>query len=156
MSRRTAASNKAILSAWNKEQQLVKEGKGTRNWSPEQQKDILEKGKAYDESGVAFQGQHMKSADKYPEYQGDPDNIQFLTREEHLVAHDGNWRNPTNWYYDPVSKLKTNFGEGMYIPCSIVQLSKTLNVIQTTDVLFVEKDKSNECKSSTSIPKNKI
>ena len=30
MSRRTAESNKAILAAWNKEQELVQEGKGTR------------------------------------------------------------------------------------------------------------------------------
>ena len=69
MSRRTAESNKAILAAWNKEQELVQEGKGTREWTPQQQQDILDKGKAYDEDGVAFQGQHMKSVEKYPEYQ---------------------------------------------------------------------------------------
>ena len=78
MSRRTAESNKAILAAWNKEQELVQEGKGTREWTPQQQQDILDKGKAYDEDGVSFQGQHMKSVEKYPEYQGDPENIQFL------------------------------------------------------------------------------
>ena len=61
MSRRTAESNKAILAAWNKEQELVQEGKGTREWTPKQQQDILEKGKAYDDDGVAFQGQHMKA-----------------------------------------------------------------------------------------------
>ena len=75
MSRRTAESNKAILAAWNKEQELVQEGKGTREWTPKQQQDILEKGKAYDDDGVAFQGQHMKSAEMYPEYQGEPGNI---------------------------------------------------------------------------------
>ena len=96
MSRRTAESNKAILAAWNKEQELVQEGKGTREWTRKQQQDILEKGKAYDEDGVAFQGQHMKSAEMYPEYQGAPGNIQFLTRAEHLEAHNGNWRNPTD------------------------------------------------------------
>lgn len=79
MSRRTAESQKAIREAWEKEQELVKEGKGTRNWTPEQQKDILEKGKAYDENGKAFEGQHMKSAEQYPEYQRNPGNIQFLT-----------------------------------------------------------------------------
>lgn len=47
MSRRTAESNRAILAAWNKEQELVQEGKGTREWTPQQQQDILEKGKAY-------------------------------------------------------------------------------------------------------------
>ena len=42
MSRRTSESNKAILAAWNKEQELVREGKGTRDWTPEQQQDILD------------------------------------------------------------------------------------------------------------------
>ena len=76
--------NKAVREAWNKELELVQEGKGTREWTPEQQKDILEKGRAYDENGKAFEGQHMKSAEMYPEYLGEPGNIQFLTREEHL------------------------------------------------------------------------
>ena len=35
MSRRTAESSKAILAAWNKEQELVKKGEGTRDWSSE-------------------------------------------------------------------------------------------------------------------------
>ena len=81
--------NKAVREAWIKEQNLVQEGKGTRAWTPEQQKDILEKGKAYDDSGKAIEGQHMKSAEQYPEYQGDPGNIQFLTSAEHLEAHNG-------------------------------------------------------------------
>lgn len=122
MSRRTAESNKAILAAWNKEQELVQEGKGTREWTPGQQRNILEKGKAYDEDGVAFQGQHMKSAEMYPEYQGDPGNIQFLTRAEHLEAHNGNWKNPTNWYFNPVTKEKFDFGDNPFIPCEIIDL----------------------------------
>ena len=79
--------NKAVREAWNKELELVQEGKGTREWTPEQQKDILERGRAYDEKGKAFEGQHMKSAEMYPEYQGEPGNIQFLTRAEHFEAH---------------------------------------------------------------------
>lgn len=122
MSRRTAESNKAILTAWNREQELVKEGKGTREWTPKQQQDILEKGKAYDDDGVAFQGQHMKSAEMYPEYQGDPRNIQFLTRAEHLEAHNGNWRKPTNWYFNPVTKEKFDFGDGSFISCEVIHL----------------------------------
>ena len=120
---------KAVRNAWKNEQGLVAEGKGTRDWSPEQQKDILdpEKGKAYDESGRAFEGQHMKSAEKYPEYQGDPGNIQFLTRDEHLKAHDGDWRNPTNWYYNPVTGEKLDFGNEKYIPCEIIELSNPIS-----------------------------
>ena len=126
MSRRTAESNKAILAAWNKEQELVQGGKGTREWTPKQQQDILEKGKAYDDAGVAFQGQHMKSAEMYPEYQGDPGNIQFLTRAEHLEAHNGNWRNPTNWYFNPVTKETFDFGNGPFIPCKVIHLPEPI------------------------------
>ena len=126
MSRRTALSAKAIREAWELERWLVEQGYGTRDWTPKQQEDILKYGKAYDDDGYAFQGQHMKSAEKYPEYQGDRENIQFLTREEHLEAHDGNWQNPTNWYFDPVTKEKTNFGDGKYIPCEHVQLSNSI------------------------------
>lgn len=77
MSRRTAEANKAIRLAWERERALVQIGKGTRDWTEEQQRDILDpnKGKAYDDKGRAFEGQHMKSVGKYPEYQGDPDNI---------------------------------------------------------------------------------
>lgn len=134
MSRRTAESNKAILAAWNKEQELVQKGKGTREWTPQQQKDILEKGKAYDDNGKAFEGQHMKSAEMYPEYQGEPRNIQFLTRAEHLEAHDGNWQNPTNWYYNPVTKEKFDFGYGPFIPCEIIQLPTPIIEIQVEQV----------------------
>lgn len=118
--------NKAIRKAWEREQLLVQEGHGTRDWTEEQQQDILnpDKGKAYDEQGRAFEGQHMKSAVEYLEYQGNPDNIQFLSKDEHLEAHKGSWQNPTNWYYDPVTKAFTVFKEDELIPCSIIELSK--------------------------------
>ena len=141
MSRRTAESNKAILAAWIKEQELVKEGKGTRNWTPQQQQDILEIGKAYDDNGKAFEGQHMKSAEMYPEYQGSPGNIQFLTRAEHLEAHDGSWQNPTNWYFNPVTKEKIDFGDGPFIPCEIIQLSApTISLMDNSTIkeIFIE------------------
>ena len=126
MSRRTAEASKAIAVAWENEQKLVQEGKGTRYWTPEQQKDILERGKAYDENGRAFEGQHMRSVAENPEFQGDPNNIQFLTREEHLAAHDGDWKNPSNWYYDPVTKEKIDFGDGPIIPCKVINLSQPI------------------------------
>ena len=127
--------NKAIRLAWEREQQLVQEGKGTRDWTEEQQKDILDpnKGKAYDENGRAFEGQHMKSAAEYPEYQADPDNIQFLTREEHLEAHKGSWQNPTNWYYNPETKEFIDFGENKYVPCEIIDLTDP--VIRVTETV---------------------
>lgn len=147
MSRRTAESNKAILAAWNKEQELVQEGKGTREWTPKQQQDILEKGKAYDDDGVAFQGQHMKSAEMYPEYQGDPGNIQFLTRAEHLEAHNGNWRNPTNWYFNPVTKGKIDFGDGPFIPCEVINLSEPVVIVPKDDSSFKEQKSEEKIQS---------
>ena len=128
--------NKAIRKAWEREQHLVQEGRGTRDWTEDQQKDILDtdKGKAYDDLGRAFEGQHMKSAAEYPDFQGNPDNIQFLTKDEHLEAHKGNWQNPTNWYYDPVTKEFTEFGDGELIPCKVIQLSEPVVDIQNQNI----------------------
>lgn len=75
----------------------------------------------------------MKSAEMYPEYQGDPGNIQFLTRAEHLEAHDGNWQNPTNWYFNPETKEKFDFGNGPFIPCEIIQLPEPVKKPSITD-----------------------
>lgn len=123
MSNRTSEASRAIARAWKTEQLLVLGGRGTRDWTPEQQRDILEKGKAYDEDGKALEGHHMKSAEEYPDYQGDPNNIQFLTRKEHLDAHNGFFRNPTCGYHDPISGLTSEFKEDEVIPCAIIQLS---------------------------------
>lgn len=136
MSRRTSEASKAIRKAWEKEKELVAEGKGTRDWTTEQQKEIFEFGKAYYHSddpndkhdGDAFIGHHMKSAEAYPEYQGDPENIQFLSYPEHQEAHKGNWQIPSNWYYDPVTKEYTEFGEGKFLPCKVINLTETVQI----------------------------
>lgn len=124
MSNRTFLANKAIASAWLNEQQLVREGKGTRDWTPEQQQDILDRGKAHDDNGKAFEGHHMKSAEKFPEYQGDPENIQFLSRPEHFAAHNGNFQNPTNGYFNPYTGETKDFGLNKYYPHEIIELSE--------------------------------
>ena len=159
MSRRTSEASKAIRLAWEKEQKLVLEGKGTRDWTEQQQQDILnpEKGKAYDDSGRSFEGQHMKSVAEYPEFQGNPDNIQFLTREEHLAAHGGNWQNPTNWYYDPVAKTFTRFGDDELIPCPIQKLSNPIIVAEGIDSVVEDQDKKitqNEETYTSGVPPN--
>ena len=123
MSRRTAEANKAIRLAWEQEKERVLEGKGTRDWTPEQQKDIVERGKAYDADGRAFEGHHMKSAEHNPDYQGEPGNIQFLTHQEHLSAHHENWQTPTNWYYNPVTKEYIGFEEKAFAPCEVIKLN---------------------------------
>lgn len=135
MSSRTAERNKAVRLAWEREQELVRVGKGTRDWTKKQQQDILDpdKGKAYDEEVRAFEGQHMKSVAEYPEYRSNPDNIQFLTKAEHLEAHKGNWKKPTNWYYDPVTKEFTDFGEEELIPCKTIELSDPIILVTKND-----------------------
>lgn len=65
-----------------------------------------------------YEGQHMKSAEAYPDFAGDPDNIQFLkgrnmSVNEHLDAHGGSYRNPTNGYYDPNSGNFIEFGDSV-------------------------------------------
>lgn len=140
MSRRTSEASKAIRAAWLKEQELVAEGKGTRDWTPEQQKEILELGKAYYHSenqddvndGKAFEGHHMKSVEAYPEYQGDPENIQFLSRPEHQEAHGGDYRNPTNGYFDPVTKITRDFDDNKYESCEIIKLTDP--IVSPSDV----------------------
>lgn len=128
MSNRTSESNKAISEAWTNEKQLVLQGKGTRNWTPEQQRDILTRGKAYGEDGKAFEGHHMKSAEAYPESQGEATNIEFLSRSEHLSAHNGDFKNPTNGYYNPHTGETKDFGEGAHEPCKAKKLSETVAV----------------------------
>ena len=141
MSSRTADRQRGVRKAKEQERALVLQGKGTRDWTPEQQASIIEHGIARDEEGRVFEGQHMKSVEAYPEYADDPNNIQFLTRKEHLEAHDGNWKNPTNWYYDPVQKKKIDFGDGPLIPCIIINLSNPIVVEKTNQEFGKKTDK---------------
>ena len=143
MSRRTSEASKAIRLAWENERQLVREGKGTRDWTREQQQSILDEniGKAYDDNGKAFEGHHMKNAETYPEYQGEAENIEFLTRAEHQDAHGGNFQNSTNGYYDPITHTTVNFGEGKYKPCEIIDLS-------TPVIITNDNEQGTLCKSS--------
>lgn len=97
----------AVRNAWKEEKNRVSDGIGTRKWSENEQKELLEKGRV---SG--YEGHHMKSVKLYPEYAGDSKNIQFLTEDEHLYgAHKGDYHNLTNGYYDWDSKQMVEFGE---------------------------------------------
>ncbi len=111
---------KAVQGFWNNERELVKQGQGTRNWTVQEQIEIMNfkptggerKNAAAPSYGLdydKYEGQHMKSAEAYPEYQRDPSNIQALTREEHQQAHNGDFRNPTNGYYNPENGEITDF-----------------------------------------------
>lgn len=123
MSRRTAEASRAIRRAWDNERELVTTGMGTRDWTEDQQREILEGRCAHDGDGKAFEGHHMMNAEAHPELQGEPGNIQFLTRKEHLDAHGGSWRNQTSGYYDPSTGLTHPFENGVYHPCDPIVLS---------------------------------
>jgi hypothetical protein len=109
---------RAVRQAWKQERDLVeKTGKGTRDWTPEEIDELMKSKRVKGYDGVkGYEGQHMKSAKEYPEYAGDPDNIQFLKGRnmdvnEHLDAHGGNYQNPTNGYYDPKTGKMIDFGD---------------------------------------------
>ena len=109
------ARRQAVLAAWKDEKQAVLEGKGSRDWTEEQQKQILDKGSVHN-----FEGHHMRSVSygKTQEEQlaiaGDKNNIQFLEKSkennEHLAAHNNNTRNATNGYYDVKTGQTKCFG----------------------------------------------
>ena len=88
-----------VARAWKHEKGLVCQGRGTREWVLWEQKDMLDNGRV-----KGYQGHHMKSVARYPEYADDPNNIQFLCgtpeNNEHLRAHGGDYRNETNSMYD--------------------------------------------------------
>ena len=96
---------KAVASAWKQEKNRVVEGKGTRDWTQAEQREIILKGKA-----KGYEGHHMKSVDGHNSRAGDPNNIQFLTRKEHFAAHNKNFHNNTNGYYNPKTGVMTSFG----------------------------------------------
>lgn len=100
------ARTRAVNQAKREEVALIKEGKGTRDWTPEQQREWLKTGKCHD-----IKGHHMKDVSTYPEYAGDKNNIQLLTKEEHLAAHHGDFKNTTNGYYNPKTGRTKDFGE---------------------------------------------
>jgi hypothetical protein len=86
----------AVKKAWKRELNDVNNGgKGvTRTWTDDEIVQLKAKGKV-----DGYFGHHMKSVKGYPNSTGDPLNIQFLTRNEHLAAHGGNWRNVTHGPY---------------------------------------------------------
>ena len=102
---------KGVSLAWKREQSLVRQGRGTRDWSLKQQKEILKNGRA-----KGFEGHHVKSVKDYPEYASEPNNIQFLQKtsknNEHIQAHGGDYHNETNKRYNPETKKLVPVKEG--------------------------------------------
>jgi hypothetical protein len=81
-----------VRQAWRDEKSLVeKNEEGTRDWTEIEKEELLENGKV---SG--FQGHHINNVADNPELAGDPNNIKFLTPQEHFQTHENNWQNATS------------------------------------------------------------
>lgn len=95
--------NRGVELAWRYEQlEVSMGGSGTREYTQDQINELLETGRVR-----GMEGQHINSAASHPELQGNPDNIKFLTRDEHFAEHGGDWRNQTSGeLLDRESKLE--------------------------------------------------
>lgn len=117
----TNVRQSAVRQAWKNEQNRVKHGNGTRDWSVKEQKELLETGHI-----KGYEGHHMKSVREYPEEAGNAQNIQFLTEDEHLNgAHQGSYHNATNGYYDPNTRTMNEFTGDELKSLSEVSLSES-------------------------------
>lgn len=103
--------SKGVSKAWIREKELVAQGRGTRQWTLKEQRQILTTGRAR-----GYQGHHMKSVSKYPEHADNPKNIQFLSarkgRNEHLAAHKGDYRLASEGRYNVNTGKIRQMGEG--------------------------------------------
>ena len=91
--------SKGVAKAWERERELVRKGRGTRQWTVKEQKELLRTGRV-----KGYQGHHMKSVAMHPEYAAEPRNIQFLSsrkeNNEHLKAHRDDYRNESDGRYN--------------------------------------------------------
>ncbi len=103
----TNARQRGVNRALRREKEYILQGMGTRDWTPEQQESILA-GRVPE----GYERHHMKCVSQYPEFADNPDNIQFLTEEEHIKgAHEGAYHNATNGYYNPETGEMELFNE---------------------------------------------
>lgn len=146
------ARQSAVRHAWKEEQARVKEGRGTRDWTPSQQKEILERG-----SVKGYDGHHMKSVSQFPEYAGDSKNIQFLSEQEHFEgAHQGSYSNLTNGYYDPETKTMNEFDGDELREVPVTELSEAYSYDDAQDISSLRDEYSNEATEAEGADKSSI
>jgi hypothetical protein len=108
----------AVRQAWKQEAERVRNGMGTRNWTKDEQAELLSRG-----SVKGYEGHHMISVANDRSLAGNPDNIQFLNRDEHINgAHQGDSHNLTNGYYNPETKSMETFENNELQPLPTVSL----------------------------------
>jgi hypothetical protein len=136
----------AVRGAWKNERALVQDGKGTRDWPQRQQIGMVRKGVV---SG--FDGHHMQSVKTHPQQAGNPKNIQFLNKSEHIKgAHGGNTKNSTNGYYNPQTKSMHSFGSNSP-QAPQIQLNKPLSQNQIYGAMKREQNYQNRVTRDMSI-----
>ncbi len=85
------ARQRAVRNAWKQEKEMVEmKGYGTRNWMKSEMRELKETGKV-----KGYQGHHINNVKDHPEMAGNPNNVEFLNKTEHLEVHGGNYRNMT-------------------------------------------------------------
>jgi hypothetical protein len=84
--------DRGVDNFWEQEKVRVMNGNPTRNWTPEQTKDILN-GNIPKHNGKPIIGHHAYSASKYPQLADKGEIIYPVTFREHLYRwHGGNYR----------------------------------------------------------------
>ncbi len=123
---------KAVQMAWEREKALVREGKGTRDWTVDQQAEMLSA--KFGEGVKGFEGSHMMTVRDYPQYEGDPDNIQLLAAIEHFGGvHDYDPKNTgPNGRYDSQTGKVTEQTDGTIPVQPIIQLTDRYDPSQNT------------------------
>ncbi len=88
--------NEAVDEAWKIERKAVMTGTSRYNWTLKQKLEIIKNGKL-----AGYEGHHIKTVKELEgtaqEFLiGDPNNIVFVNRDQHLLLHGNNTKNPTN------------------------------------------------------------
>ncbi|HKI05513.1 MAG TPA: Ig-like domain-containing protein [Thermoanaerobaculia bacterium] len=93
------ARAQGVRQFWKQERGRLRSGQpGTRNWTPQQERDILAGRTPVDpNTGQPIQGHHKYSVKAYPEQAADGANIHPVTSREHLEKwHGGKTQNDTH------------------------------------------------------------
>ena len=108
---------KAVRLAKVKERERLSRGYQTYNWTEEEAQLIIN-----DKWPKGYEGHHMMSVSEYPEYAGDPENIQWIptpyrengkkNRTLHSQAHGGDFKNPTHGFFDLNTGETIEFEDG--------------------------------------------
>lgn len=88
--------NKAVADAWKIEQDAVRTGTSRYKWTFAQKRELLKTGKV---SG--FEGHHILTVNELENTANkwlisSPNDIVFLSKKNHFLAHGGNFQNPTD------------------------------------------------------------